>query len=108
MTHCQVIDLEEELDAIIRIIYKKLNRNIKEIYIINSTVTTFNDPIIKEYNNIIFYFVQFLPSQYSYRNIDNETDGKIIKNIKLKISDSYYRYNFIFDSTQKFYYKIKN
>ena len=108
MTHCQVIDLEEELDAIIRIIYKKLNRNTKEIYIINSTVTTFNDPIIKEYNNITFYFVQFLPSQYSYRNIDNETDGKIIKNIKLKISDSYYRYNFIFDSTQKFYYKIKN
>jgi hypothetical protein len=107
MTHCQVIDLEEELDAIIRIIYKELNKNIKEIYIVNSVVTALRDPIIKEYNNITFYFVQFLPSQYSYRNIDNETDGNIIRDIKLKVSDSYYRYNFTFDTTQKFYYKIK-
>ena len=107
MTHCQVIDLEEELDAIIQIIYKELNKNIKEIYIVNSVVTALRDPIIKEYNNITFYFVQFLPSQYSYRNIDNETDGNIIRDIKLKVSDSYYRYNFTFDTTQKFYYKIK-
>ena len=108
MTHRQVIDLEEELDKIIKIIYKKLNKNVREIYIVNSTVTAFSDPIIKEYNNITFYFVQFLPSQYSYRNIDNETDGNIIRDIKLKVSDSCYRYNFTFDTTQKFYYKIKN
>lgn len=108
MTYRQVIDLEEELDKIIKIIYKELNKNVKEIYIVNSIVTAFSDPIIKEYNNITFYFVQFLPSQYSYRSIDNETDGKITKNIKLKISDSNYRYNFTYDSTQKFYYKIKN
>ena len=108
MTHRQVIDLEEELDKIIKIIYKELNKNVKEIYIVNSIVTAFRDPIIKEYNNITFYFVQFLPSQCSYRNIDNETDGNINKNLKLKVSDSNYRYNSIFDSTQKFYYKIKN
>ena len=78
------------------------------------TVVTHNgvfhadDAIIVKIKNKIFYFVQFLPSQYCYRNIDKETDGYIEKRLNIKISDSNSDYHFYKHSTQRFYYKIKN
>ena len=108
MSFCSVMNIEEELDEVSHIISKKLDKSIKEIYVVNSMMSNNNNAIIVKIKNKIFYFVQFLPSQYCYRNIDKETDGYIEKRLNIKISDSNSDYHFWRYSTQRFYYKIKN
>jgi len=109
MSFCTVMNKEEELDEISNIISKKLDKSIKEIYVVNSMISPENEkPIIVKNKNKTFYFVQFLPSQYCYKNIDKETDGYIEKRLNIIISDSNSDYHFWKHSTQRFYYKIKN
>ena len=107
MSLCTVMNLEEELDEVSQIIDSRLDKSTKEVYIINSIAASpYKDKIIK-INNRKFYFVQFLPYQTNYSNIDKETDGYIEKKLDLKIFDCYSHYYFEANSTQRFYYKIK-
>lgn len=107
MSYCSVMNREEELDEISHIISKKIDKSIKEIYVINSIISSGSPTIVKN-KNITFYFVQFLPSQCNYHNIDKETDGYIDKSIDIKVSNSSSNYRCLKNSTQRFYYKIKN
>ena len=108
MSSCTVMNLEEELDEVSQLVDRRLDKSTKEVYIINSILAKpYRDKIIKS-NNKKFHFVQFLPYQYNYRNIDKETDGYIEKVVDLKVSDLYSSYHFFINSTQRVYYKIKN
>ena len=109
MSFCSVMNIEEELDEVSHIISNKLDKSIKEIYVINSIISPIdNEVTVIKNKNKTFYFVQFLPSQYNYKNINNETDGYIDKDIKIKISNYNDNYQFYKQTTLRFYYKIKN
>ena len=107
MSFCSIMNLEEELDEISHIIDKKLDKSAKEIYVVNSILSE-RDNMNLKYHNKKFHFVQFLPHQSSYKNIDKETDGFITKKVNISISNSITNYCFNTNSTQRFYYKIKN
>lgn len=108
MSSCTVMNIEEELDEVSQLIDRRLDKSIKEVYVINSILAKPGRNKVIKSNNKKFHFVQFLPYQNNYRNIDKETDGYIEKVVYLKISDLYSSYHFFTNSTQRVYYKVKN
>ena len=102
----EIMDLKEEIEEIIGIIEPKLDDSTKEVYIINSILGEKEKTIIKD--NILFRFVQFLPKQNSYMNIENETDGYITRELELGVINyycyEYYEKLYIL-SNQRVYYK---